>query len=105
MAEKDSKEAGRFRLTLHEKSAYPKPVTEGVPFLGFQIFPDHRRLKPRKGYAFRRKLSHLMKVAPPEKVKASVQGWINHVRYGDTLGLRRSLLNEFQLLAKENEDG
>ena len=95
----------RFRLTLHEESDYPKPVTEGIPFLGFQIFPEHRRLKPRKGYAFRRKLSHLLKVAPQEKVKASIQGWINHVRYGDTFGLRRSLLNELGLLAKENING
>lgn len=92
----------RFRLTLHEESAFPKPVMEGIPFLGFQIFPEHRRLKPRKGYAFRRKLSHSMKVAPGEKINASIQGWINHVRYGDTFGLRRSILNEFGLLAKEN---
>ncbi|MDQ3006854.1 MAG: RNA-directed DNA polymerase [Chloroflexota bacterium] len=95
----------RFRLTLHEESAYPKPATEGVPFLGFQIFPEHRRLKPRKGYAFRRKLSYLMEIAPHEKIKASIQGWINHVRYADTYGLRRSLLNEFGLLAKENGHG
>jgi hypothetical protein len=95
----------RFRLTLHEQSAYPKPVSEGVPFLGFQIFSEHRRLKPRKGYAFRRKLVHLMKVAPQEKVKVSIQGWINHVRYGDTFGLRRSMLNEFRLLEKENMYG
>jgi hypothetical protein len=91
----------KFRLTLHEESAYPKPVTEGIPFLGFQIFPDHRRLKPRKGYAFRRKLAHLIKVAPQEKIKASVQGWLNHARYGDTFGLRVSMLSEFGLLAKE----
>ncbi len=100
--EKILKRLERFRLTLHEGSAYPKPVTEGVPFLGFQIFPDRRRLKPRKGYAFRRKLSHSMKFSPQEKIKASVQGWINHVRYADTFGLRRSLLDEFGLLAKEN---
>ena len=95
----------KFRLTVHDGSAYPKPVTEGVPFLGFQIFPEHRRLKPRKGYAFRRKLSHLMKVASSTKVNASIRGWINHVRYGDTFGLTRSMLNEFELLAKENMYG
>lgn len=100
--EKILKRLERFRLTLHEDSAYPKPVTEGIPFLGFQIFPDHRRLKPRKGYAFRRKMSHLLKSAPREKINATVLGWVNHVRYGDTFGLRRSMLNEFQLLAKEN---
>ena len=97
--EKILKRLERFRLTLHEESAYPKPVIEGIPFLGFQIFPEHRRLKPRKGHAFRRKLSHLMKVQSQEKIKASVQGWINHVRYADTYGLRRSMLNQLGLLA------
>jgi retron-type reverse transcriptase len=82
--EKILKRLERFRLTLHEGSMYPKPVTEGIPFLGFQIFPDHRRLKSRKGYAFRRKLFHLLDVAVDKKINASIQGWINHVRYGDT---------------------
>lgn len=100
--EKVLKRLERFRLTLHEGSAYPKPVTEGIPFLGFQIFPDYRRLKPRKGYAFRRKMFHLLKSASHEKVNLSLRGWINHVGYGDTFGLRRSLLGEFKLLLEEN---
>lgn len=95
----------KFRITLHEESAYPKPVTEGIPFLGFQIFPEYRRLKPRKGYAFRRKLSHLAKVSPQEEQKSSIQGWINHVGHGDTFGLRRSMLRQFRLLAKESING
>jgi retron-type reverse transcriptase len=100
--EKIVKRLERLRITLHEGSAYPKPVKEGIPFLGFQIFPEYRRLKPRKGYAFRRKLACLMKTASQEKINASLRGWINHVRYGDTFGLKKSMLREFQLLAKEN---
>ena len=41
-----------------------------------------------------------MKAAPQEKLNASLQGWINHVRYGDTFEFRRSLLEEFQLLQR-----
>lgn len=100
--EKVIKRLERFRLTLHEESVYPKPVTEGIPFLGFQVFSDHRRLKPRKGYSYRRKLVHLLETASQEELNASLLGWINHIRYGDTYGLRRSLLKEFQLLTKEN---
>lgn len=92
----------RFRLTLHEAGLYPRPVTEGIPFLGFVIFTDHRRLKARKGYAFRRKLLNHVLHAPQDKIKASVQGWINHVRYADTHGLIRSVLQETGLLALEN---
>jgi len=89
----------RFRLTIHTQNALVRPVAEGIPFLGFIVFPDHRRLKPRKGYAFRRKLRHLLNTAAPEKIHASLQGWINHVRYADTFGLRKGLLRESGLLA------
>jgi retron-type reverse transcriptase len=90
-----------LRLTLHEECAYPYPVSEGIPFLGFRVFPDHRRLKARKGFAFRRKLRHLVKTGDEVKIKASVQGWLNHVRYADTYHLRASVLAEVGLLAEE----
>ena len=53
----------KFRLTLHEESMFPRRVPEGIPFLGFVVFPDHRRLKARKGHAFRRKLLSLSSYA------------------------------------------
>jgi hypothetical protein len=91
----------RCRLTLHERRAHPRPVHEGIPFLGFVIYPGHRRLKRRNGMAYRRWLRRLVGMASGEQLKASLQGWINHARYGDTYGLRRALLEEFDLLAWE----
>lgn len=90
----------RYRLTLHEESAYPREVNEGLPFLGFVLFPDHRRLKARKGYHFRRRLRHRITYGTQREVKDSVQGWLNHVRYGDTFGLSRAMLAGFDLLAE-----
>jgi RNA-directed DNA polymerase len=92
----------RFRLTIHTENALVRPVTDGIPFLGFILFPDHRRLKARKGYAFRRKLWHLLKTGRAAKVNDSVRGWLNHLRYADTVGLSRALLGETGLLAKEH---
>lgn len=91
----------RFRLTIHEENALVRPVTDGIPFLGFIVFPEHRRLKPRKGYAYRRKLRHLLKTGQTEKIQHSVRGWVNHARYGDTFGLRRAVLGNLGLLARE----
>ncbi len=91
----------RFRLTIHEETAYPKPVTEGIPFLGFILFPDSRRLKQRKGFAFRRKLRWLVQTGIQPKIKASVQSWINHTRYADTYRLRMAVLREAHLLAQD----
>ena len=85
-----------LRLTLHESRAQPRPVGEGVPFLGFTLYPTHRRLKRRKGVAFQRRLSRLIDSYHQGQitlgqVDAAVQGWISHARHGDTWGLRRSL--------------
>lgn len=85
-----------LRLTIHP-AAQPRPVGEGIPFLGFIVFPQRRRLKRRKGIHFRRKLRKLIAdyeagQIPLETVTASVQGWINHVRYGHTVGLRKAIL-------------
>jgi hypothetical protein len=89
-----------LRLTLHEKRALPRPVMDGIKFLGFVIFPDHRLLKREKGFAYQRKLKSLLLTASQEKIKASVQGWINHVRYGDTRGLVRAILGTYDLLGE-----
>lgn len=85
-----------LRLTIHP-AAQPRPVTEGLPFLGFVIYPDRRRLKRRKAVHFRRQLRQLLAAyeagqIPLATVTASVQGWSNHVRYGNTVGLRKAVL-------------
>ena len=90
-----------LRLTIHP-GAQPRPVTEGIPFLGFVVYPTHRRLKRRKVVHFRRKLrdqlrSYRTGKLPADKVSASVLGWINHARHGDTWGLRRAVLKEVVL--------
>jgi hypothetical protein len=86
----------RLRLTIHP-GAQPRPVSEGIPFLGFVIFPTHRRLKRRRGIAFQRRLRRKLQACAAgeitlDEVHASVEGWVNHVRYGDTWGLRRAVL-------------
>jgi RNA-directed DNA polymerase len=87
-----------FRLTLHKGSAHPYPITTGIPFLGFRIFPDHRRIKQRKGFAYQRKLRHLTQTASQKTIRASVQGWINHARYADSFHLCQSMLGNVGLL-------
>lgn len=88
-----------LRLNLHEKRCHPQPVTEGIPFLGFVIYPEHRRLKRRKGIEYRRRLAGLLadyraRRIPITAVTASVQGWVNHLRFADTWGLRRAIFRD-----------
>lgn len=91
-----------LRLTVHENSAQPHPCQAGIPFLGFQVFRDHRRLKRQKAVNARRRLKKLLLDYQQGRVKlsriqAGIQGWINHARYGNTWGLRRAVLRDIVL--------
>ena len=86
----------RLRLAIHP-GAHPRPVSEGFPFLGFVVYPTHRRLKRRNVVAYRRRLQRLVAgwtagEHTREAMVASLLGWINHARYGDTWGLRRTIV-------------
>ena len=90
-----------YRLTIHDNKAFPRPVTEGFPFLGFNIYPEFRRLKRCRGIAYQRKLKNLIQKGDEEHIQSSIRGWINFVRYADTYGLRKSILDHYDLLAGE----
>jgi retron-type reverse transcriptase len=90
-------ELGKFRLTLHETKCQSRPVREGIPFLGFIVYPDYRRLKRQNGFAFQRKFKNACREVKQgdlsfEDLKSIVQGWVNHVRYANTWNLRRAIL-------------
>jgi len=96
------KRLAALRLILHEGAAQVRPVTEGIPFLGFVLYPHRRRLKRRKGIATARRLRKLAADyaagrIPLERLDASVQGWVAHAGHGDTLGLRRAVLGRVKL--------
>ncbi|MBL8485307.1 MAG: hypothetical protein JNJ60_24130 [Rhodocyclaceae bacterium] len=87
----------RLRLTLHEAATQALPVACGIPWLGFVVYPDHRRVKARKVRAATRSLGARLAEYQAGHMSfaefdASVQGWINHVRYADSWGLRRHVL-------------
>jgi RNA-directed DNA polymerase len=71
-------------------------VTEGVPVLGFVVYPDRRRLKRRKGIHYRQRFHELVRryagaEITLDQLTASAQGWANHARYGNTVGLRKAV--------------
>ena len=91
-----------LRLTIHENRAQPKPVSHGIPFLGFTVYPDHRRLKRSKGIRYRRHLQTLWQQYCAGEItaddgRASVMAWLGHVQHGDTWGLQRHLFAELQV--------
>lgn len=90
----------KLRLTLHEPQIYP--VGTGIPFLGFRIFPTYRRLKKKRGIAFQRRFRRLhlqwrSREIERKKLDDSARSWSAHAAWGDTYGLRKSVLGRFLL--------
>lgn len=88
-----------MRLTIHENSAQSRPCRVGVPFLGFQVFPDHRRLKRRKAVQARRRIKKFAEFYRNgemdfDEMNSSIVSWINYANYGDTWGLKKSIFKE-----------
>jgi RNA-directed DNA polymerase len=86
-----------LRLTIHDEQAQVVPCQHGIPWLGFVVYPTHRKLKRRNVVKFTRRLKARWREYNADQITfaeldASVQGWINHVRYADTWGLRRHIL-------------
>ncbi len=76
----------KLRLTVHEGPAQVVPVTQGIPWLGFVIYPHQRRVKGRKVREAKKRLHQRFDDWQEGRISfaefdASVQGWINHVRY------------------------
>ncbi len=84
------------RLTIHASEAQVLPTRCGIPWLGFVVYPTHRLVKRRNAVNFTRRLSGNLDAYRAGSISfaeldASVRGWINHVRYADTWGLRKHI--------------
>lgn len=96
-----SERLARLRLTIHP-GAHPQPVTEGIPFLGFTVYPHRRRLKRRKGIHFQRKLRTLVAQCeageiPLAALNARIRSWVSHAAHANTVGLRKAILGKIRL--------
>lgn len=86
----------KMRLVCHENEAWVIPTPSGIPWLGFVVYPSYRKLKKRNVLAFTKRLKHNLHDYGAGNISfaeldASVQGWIAHVVYADTWGLRKHL--------------
>jgi len=62
------------------------------------VYPTHRVLKQRNTVNFTRRFVRNIeryrdREISFEELSASVQGWVNHVRYADTWGLREHIFS------------
>jgi len=89
----------RLSLNFHKAQVYP--VRTGIPFLGFRVYPTHRRLRADNVRLARRRLHRqrgllLAGQLTHSKFQESLRAWIAHAAHADTWRLRRRLLAEMK---------
>ncbi len=97
----------RLRLALHSRKSVVFRVSGGVPFLGFLLFPDHRRLLRRSVVRASRRLHALAEdyadgLLTQQEVRQRIMAWLGHARHGDTWGLRKKLLSRLSFRRKSD---
>lgn len=96
----------RLRLTIHEREAQVMPTEAGTPWLGWVVYPTHKKLKRRNAVNFTGRFEHNLDLYAAGDISfaeldASVQGWIAHVDFGDTWGLRRHIFSTHPIRSKK----
>lgn len=89
-----------LRLTTNDKTQVFPVATRhgrGLNFLGYHIWPTHRRLRKDSIRRIKRSLKRLQRQYAEgsvslELVRQTVQSWVAHASHADTLGLRGSVL-------------
>lgn len=91
--------SARLRLAVKQEATILAPTSEGVPFLGFRVFPACVRLQGRS----RRRLIRGLREAEvalsageadEDSVAQSLSSSFAHVGHADTLAMRRSLVQD-----------
>jgi len=88
--------ARELKLELKEKGSYMAPVSQGIPFLGFRIFPGLIRLKHASVVRFIRKFRHNERLYRQGQIDEralirSGASLIGHLEHGNTYRLRQKI--------------
>jgi RNA-directed DNA polymerase len=87
----------RLRLKMHPLKSRVYKTTDGVSFLGFRHYRDHRVLLKPNIRRFRRRIRRAVAVgADAAQVRSSIAGWSGFALLGDTVSLRTRLCRKFE---------
>lgn len=92
----------QLRVRLHPRKCFVATVSSGFTFLGYRIFPTHRRLDADNVRRFKRRLRRYRQEVAVGRLSDSerrdrIRSWIAHARHADTARLRTHLLGDMLL--------
>ena len=86
----------RLRLTVSPKTSI-WPISEGIDWVGYRIWPTHSLIRRRTKIRIRRRLAQCRRLyaaglMPWERVRSVVMSYLGHLRHCDSYNLRRKVI-------------
>jgi len=88
-------EASKQRLGLGISKWQVSPVTRGINFLGFRIWPRHKLLRKRSVVGAKRKIKRYLNSNDHESLDRFIASWRGHAAHADTCNLFNHLENRY----------
>jgi retron-type reverse transcriptase len=91
----------KLSLFLNHKTAI-FPITQGINFIGYRTWPDHKLIRKRSIKNMRRKLKVMEQKYRTgqislHEINASIMSWVAHCKHADTYRLREKVLGKITL--------
>lgn len=88
-----------LRIRLHPRKCFVTPVSSGVTFLGYRLFPGYRRLEAGNVKRARRRLRRYNQEVQEgtrsvEQARVCLQSWVAHAQHAKTYRVRQQMLAE-----------
>lgn len=76
-----------LRLIPHPNKTHIHQTKDGVPFLGFRVFPNHKYVRKEKVKRYRRHLKNNVRLKDtgelsPQTLEDQLNAWLGHIRFG-----------------------
>lgn len=82
------------RLGLRFSKWSIAPVTRGVNFLGYRIWPRYKLLRRQSVVGARRKIAAYRAAGDAERLEMFLAAWLGHARWADTANLIKTIMTE-----------
>lgn len=83
----DIEQAADERLQLRLSHWHVSPVSRGINFLGYRIWPRHKLLRKRSVTGAKRKIKRYLKHNASEQLQRFIASWRGHAAFADTCNL------------------
>jgi len=89
--------AAGLRLRIHPLKSRVYKTSDGVPFLGYRHYREHRVMLKPNIRRFRRRIRHAVaEGTDAARLRSSIAGWAGFALHGDTFCLRTRLCQKFE---------